>query len=850
MCLCLIANFSHQFNPDDDYYDPPKYNDDVLHPAPIILGEDDSGCICREVPNLHTLCFGRSKCDKLPINIKISTKVLSIVNTHIPEIQQGDLDELNFLIDLKIEGNYNMTRISPGVFENFTKLENLSISFNPNLKTLHEDTFVGLDNLKQLFLTKNGFTNLYDITLSLTPITLPKLLKLSLNENKFVNIFENDFAPMADSSLEELDLILCRLEYLHPNCLIPLNNLQGLRIGENLFNASTISRVLKKVVNNKIPLKLLNLYSAGFRGNLPKKLLEVISVSNISHLNLAKNQFEIIPSGAFPAMPNLRTLDLKEGLISDIADDAFVKLTNLESLILSENVFSSLPKGALLKQLKKLDFQQNSGTNTKASYFEMNKGVFSNMTNLEHLNLNSNNLVHLFRGSFEGLINLKELFLSKCTIYHIESKTFTYVRNLTFLNLENNYFFLNYPSGLSEDIFDGLEKLEVLLLGENKIEYLSKKGNPFWKLKSLKTLGLEGNRITSLDPKQFFYSTQLEYLDLSYNLFKSWQERIFTENFHLRILLLDHNKLTYFTPSMLEDFSNLTRLTLAYNSLNCDCLSYQYFKEYADEHDEDKIVKILKSADSTCLTPYMYSNHVVYNAVDYFKHVENGFISCDIDQRIIILLPLILLVLLFITLAMLLFYYRWHLKYWMFLARLHLSRNRKIEKKPDNPKCNFEYDAFVSYSAEDRNFVVRLVAMLENHEPFLKLCVYERDFHAGKFISDCVLKCIAKSRKTVLVISDNYAKSQWCRWESSIAEHHRLFFEKEDGEYVDDALVLVKLGPVNKRHMTPMLRYLLKTRIYLEWNADEKKQKVFWKKLRSTLAPSQTEEFLSEITHM
>jgi hypothetical protein len=147
------------------------------------------------------------------------------------------------------------------------------------------------------------------------------------------------------------------------------------------------------------------------------------------------------------------------------------------------------------------------------------------------------------------------------------------------------------------------------------------------------------------------------------------------------------------------------------------------------------------------------------------------------------------------------------------------------------------YDAFVSYSSEDRNFVIRLVTMLENYSPFIKLCVYERDFEIGSMISESVLESVAKSRKTLLVISDSYAKSQWCRWESQIAEHHRIFFQNENGEYVDDSLILIKLGPVSESHLTPTLKYLLKTRIYLQWSGEEKKQKVFWEKLRAALAP-------------
>lgn len=49
--------------------------------------------------------------------------------------------------------------------------------------------------------------------------------------------------------------------------------------------------------------------------------------------------------------------------------------------------------------------------------------------------------------------------------------------------------------------------------------------------------------------------------------------------------------------------------------------------------------------------------------------------------------------------------------------------------------------------------------------------------------------------------------------------------------------MLIKLGPVCESHVTPTLKYLLKTRIYLQWDPDPKKQHVFWERLRNTLAP-------------
>jgi hypothetical protein len=52
---------------------------------------------------------------------------------------------------------------------------------------------------------------------------------------------------------------------------------------------------------------------------------------------------------------------------------------------------------------------------------------------------------------------------------------------------------------------------------------------------------------------------------------------------------------------------------------------------------------------------------------------------------------------------------------------------------------------------------------------------------------------------------------------------------------------MIKLEEIDSAYVAPQLHYLLKTRIYLQWNLTNlKEQEVFWKKLRRALGFNST----------
>lgn len=794
----------------------------IDEPARKSLG-DANGCICRELPGKMSVFYGPT-CKNFPKNISVTTPIMKFRNTIVEVIRKDDFQMLENLTYFEIESNLLLTKLEPGCFREMHLLANLSMSFNEKLSYLEENVFDGLTSLKEIYLRNNGFRNIIDVTQALSPKYVPNLLSLVLNRNTLKAMDKNDFLPMKGTSLQTLNLVLCQIDKIHPEVLKPLKNLTALRLGENLFNVETISKLLNTTIDFGIPLKILNLFEVGFRGFPPKKLLDIVSRSNITYLNLGRNHFEHIRDNMFPYMPNLETLVLKDTVTVEITEDSFSGMTNLKHLVLSKNKLSSIHSGLLLKTLILLDVSSNSyNTDT---HFDVPNNIFKDMSNLKKLQLSHNQVETISKTTFAGLKSLVILELNNAQINFIDHGAFLHLENLKRLNLENN--FIGSDMFITPELFEGLGKLEVLLLGGCHIANLSLKESVFKHVPNLYYLGLQRNWIHIISGSQFLAVPKLHTLDLGDNNLPHWEVRMFS-GLKLRELNLEQNKLLVITPQMMKDFSYLELIKLEGNPFACDCIWYPtilFLKNVSPN-------SVITDSSAICVSPEKWHR---YSISDYLKflNVTNDFCILVETSNYALLISFLttstILVIIFIIVC---YYYRWNLRYWLFLAQKEISRRRKGNRSLQLPKSitntSFQYDAFVSYSNEDQTFVTKLVDVLENSTPLLKLCVYERDFQIGTVISESVVKNIETSRRIILIISDSFAKSQWCRWEMHLAECHQLQEDFEDG------LILIVLEKVSNKYMTPFLKYIIKSRIYLEWE-NGRKEEDFWFRLKSTLS--------------
>ncbi|MEW8545285.1 MAG: toll/interleukin-1 receptor domain-containing protein [Candidatus Thiodiazotropha sp.] len=129
-------------------------------------------------------------------------------------------------------------------------------------------------------------------------------------------------------------------------------------------------------------------------------------------------------------------------------------------------------------------------------------------------------------------------------------------------------------------------------------------------------------------------------------------------------------------------------------------------------------------------------------------------------------------------------------------------------------EANRSYDAFVSYSGHDEKFIIReLVPYLEepkhNRDGF-KLCLHHRDFPVGAAIAETIISAVQTSKRIVIILSDNFLKSEWCQYEFQTA-HHQLLQEKKN------RIIMILLHDINPDLLDEELKLYLKTCTYVQY---------------------------------
>uniref|UniRef100_A0A3B3ZU00 Toll-like receptor 2 n=1 Tax=Periophthalmus magnuspinnatus TaxID=409849 RepID=A0A3B3ZU00_9GOBI len=449
------------------------------------------------------------------------------------------------------------------------------------------------------------------------------------------------------------------------------------------------------------------------------------------------------------------------------------------------------PTSVLLKNLEFFDLSENLLTDmTLTETLCAGAGV---LKGLRVLNISANAIKSL------SLISRMVTRLTKLTHLDISRNSLTFMpqscpwpQSLRFLNMSRTKF-TSATSCLPPT-------LQVLDLSYNDLERL------LVVLPALRELHLSGNKLLTLPPGWLFPN--------------------------LQTLTVQMNTLNVFTHSDLVSFPRLQNFQAGLNKFSCSCDFVPFFQSLSD--GEINITLTDGIHNYFCDSPLHLQGaplSLVRRSFSECRHVLLVSICCG-------------LVLVFLTcLGVVLwkvhaFWYLEMIFVWLRAKQKRRKRERKRREDgdtEDRPLVTF--DAFVSYSERDSAWVDNyLLPELEQ----TGLCLHRRDFLPGRWIMDNIVIAIESSRRTLFVLSHNFVRSDWCKYELDFTH-----FQCLEGNCREDAAILVLLEPLHHDDVPKRfcrLRRLLTSTTYLQWPQDPDLRGQFWTSLRQALSPDQDQD--------
>uniref|UniRef100_A0A3P8RH18 Toll like receptor 2 n=1 Tax=Astatotilapia calliptera TaxID=8154 RepID=A0A3P8RH18_ASTCA len=617
------------------------------------------------------------------------------------------------------------------------------------------------------------------------PAAASKLItELDLSLNALETIMKDDFLSYA--ALRALFVNNNRIKTIHEDAFHPLTHLEKLDLSSNQLE--TLSSGWFQNLTSLHYLNLLgNKYSTLGQGNL---FLHV--TLNVVHPNTTVTFTDTQFNKSLQMFPLHVAIELRLHHISLNSLDVIVfKNIDIHS-------FYRFPALNFLNSMMK-PVRRTSMINTML--FAIPCQSIIHFTNLEVLDISDNiigDLAHMEMmcyGKEDVLLNLHTLNISRNRLFLINSKLFTRLEKLENLDMSRNSFdsmpstcswpaslkFLNLSSTSLPEVTSCLpQSLQILDLSRNKLTVFS------IELPLLKELYISGNKLGNLPDGHLYVS--------------------------LAVLSIQDNNLAKFSSKNLHDYQSLRVLEAAGNPYVCSCDFVGFVTNDLMNH-KTVVRHDLKSY--ICDSPDAVRGERV-------SDVKLSVFECHTALAISLLCLGILVLCVLIAGLCYKFSVVWYMKMtWAWL---------KAKRKPKLKKGVLQYDAFVSYSEMDSGWVeAHLIPALEQSEPPLRLCLHKRDFVPGGWIVDNIMDAIEKSHRTLFVLSQNFVRSEWCKYELDYT-HFRLFDQN------DDAVVLILLEPIDKNNIPKKfirLRKVMNSRTYLEWPDDEDQIPAFWQSLRT-----------------
>ncbi|NWI52413.1 TLR22 protein, partial [Calyptomena viridis] len=736
--------------------------------------------------------------DFIPSGLTAKITVLNLAHNRIKRIQSQDLRQVVNLRALLLQSN-KISSIDEDSFQSLVKLELLDLS-NNSLAHLSPVWFGHLFSLQHLHLQGNFYKDLGE---SSPFSSLRNLSSLRLGNPQFSVIRQGNFEGI--ELLSKLWIDGHNLSQYEQGSLKSIKKIYHMII--NIKSINVFSEIVRDLLHSVTWLEVRRI---AFSISAEMQLLRVMSSSSAKKISFKQT---LLTDATVPEivsiledMPKLVELELIDCRLLGTGQwkmqiqanqSQTLRVFTIEKLSIEEfYLFTDLQTVESLLSL----FTRVTVRNTKV--FLVPCRISQHLISLEYLDLSANLLgdQSLEHSACQGgWPSLQTLNLSQNSLSDLEmtSKSLSHLRNLTVLDISQNNF------GEIPDVCEWPKNLKYLNLSSTQIPKVTTCIPP-----TLEVLDVSANNLKEFGLQLPF----LKELYLTKNQLKTLPGAAPIPN--LVAMSVRRNKLNGFSKEEFESFKRMELLDASDNNFICSCEFLSFI------HHEAGISQVLVGWPDKyiCDSPLAVRGAQV-------GAVHLSLMECHrslIVSLICILVFLVILILVGVG-------YKYHAVWYLRMTWAWLQAKRKPKRAPPKDIC---YDAFVSYSENDSNWVENImVRELEQACPPFRLCLHKRDFVPGKWIVDNIIDSIEKSHKTLFVLSEHFVQSEWCKYELDFS-HFRLFDEN------NDAAILVLLEPIQSKAIPKRfckLRKIMNTKTYLEWPIEEEQQELFWFNLKIAL---------------
>ncbi|XP_076071964.1 toll-like receptor 1 [Mytilus galloprovincialis] len=544
---------------------------------------------------------------------------------------------------------------------------------------------------------------------------------------------------------------------------------------------------------------------------IPVGMFGTKAFRNITKIILSKNKLLEFSFKEVANCVNLHTLDLSGNKLTtfDVLQPVNVKkiIVNGNKIVLFPSFCSKTNRTSNLRNLTTLFMNKNL-------LFELKPSMFECLPSLKYLQLNNNKFSVLLNNTFSLIPQLKELHIQSNGIKAIEP---TALKSMSLQKLnfgQNGFRFDEHGRYNQVNIFKHIPKLTHLDLTGNFLRggYMPWK-QMFSPLQNLIYLNLHATHLKELPTYVFCLMMSLQQLILQGNSLLELKEGTFDNMSNLQYLNLEGNSIQSISPNTfpMEMLLRLKGLDLSNNPFLCTC-DIMWFRDWLRNKNKTRPIMTNYPQRFVCMYPEnMRGKHLI-------KYNPTKEICTHWNQLHTI--AIILSSFAFITITLLVIVYRCNanIRNYFYLFRIHrLKRQGYISL---NSSEDYEYHAFVVYCDADREWVHKIL-LRKLEDEGLNLCIHDRDFDVGASITENIDTYLQKCWKIIVIMSNEFAKSEWCQWEVDFVQERR----RQQGK---DVFLLIMLKTINSNHMTCPVKTLIKTTPYLNYKGGVGED-FFWK---------------------